>query len=727
VVGTEQPRGLVERLAEPAPAREARRRLLELTAEVSESRSLEEIAQLLVDHAAAITNARSAALWTVGEDATHADLVRAINYSEEAERHANRLHVVPTYPLGDALLTGRSVWITSGSDYARLYPTPAVRVEPFHPVRDIALAVLPLVADGRAVGGMCLDFGAPRLFDDDERTLLQLFARHGAQAIARARIWTSERAARARLEKLQQVMGSLSSAATVAEVARVATRVAAHALGASSVKLWLCDEAGDLVLSATHQPEGPPPTCSNVLAKDAELPEPRALRTGRPVLAEGAGEHESSLPLLHDGRPLGVLSFHRDGDRRYEPGERSFMETLAHHCAGVLARATTYEAQKHAEAEARRARAEAEEANRAKDDFLAMLGHELRNPLSPILTALHLMRLRGEGAHARERAVIERQVNHLVRLVDDLLDVSRAVRGKVRLDRKPTEIARIVAAAIEVAGPLLEDRRHRLEVDVPEEGLVVDADGERLAQVVSNLLTNAAKYTPSEGNVRIAARREVDDVVLEVCDDGDGIPPHLLPLVFDLFTQGQQGIDRKKGGLGLGLAIARQLVVQHGGSIEAYSAGEGRGTIMTVRLPRLVSRDSARHRAAAAATQHTRPSSRRVLVVDDNEDAADMLREAITFAGHEVRVAHDGPSALQLVEDFAPDVAFLDIGLPVMDGYELASHLRCVPGLERILLVAVTGYARADDRDKARAHGFDEHLAKPVDLARAMECVTGPR
>jgi signal transduction histidine kinase len=435
-----------------------------------------------------------------------------------------------------------------------------------------------------------------------------------------------------------------------------------------------------------------------------------ALGAGDAFLAFGA------LPLVRDDRLLGVLALSASRARRFSPEDRAFMSTIAELCADAFARARLYDAEKAA-------RAAADEAGRAKDEFLAMLGHELRNPLAPIVTALHLMRVRGAGTLERERAVVERQVSHLMRLVDDLLDVSRAARGDLRLGRAPVELSAIVADAIEVAGLLIEERKQRLTVSVPRAGLVVDADRERLAQVITNLLDNAAKYTPPGGHVMVTAGAEGDHIVLQVADDGAGIAPDLLPRVFDAFTQGRQGLDRKQGGLGLGLAIARQLIAGHGGTIEARSEGPGRGTMMVVRLP-CASVPSARAPSSQdVANALQRHPPRRVLVVDDNPDAAKTFAEALVEAGHEVRTASDGPSALELVDTFVPDIAFLDIGLPVMDGYELASMLRRIPGLAHTPLVAITGYARDDDRQRALTSGFSEHLPKPLHLDRVLECI----
>jgi CheY-like chemotaxis protein len=340
------------------------------------------------------------------------------------------------------------------------------------------------------------------------------------------------------------------------------------------------------------------------------------------------------------------------------------------------------------------------EADRRKDEFLALLSHELRNPLAPILTAAELMELRGDVSTPREREVIIRQSQHLVRLVDDLLDVSRVARGKVTLARKRLELATVVAKAVEATAPLLEQRRHRLNLSVPQTGLTVEADEVRLTQVVSNLLTNAARYTESGGRIDVTAAREGGEVVLSVRDNGQGIDPALLPHVFDMFVQGPRGPDRLEGGLGLGLSLVRTLTELHGGKASAHSEGPGRGSLFTVRLPASAPLVAGVNGTGAAARPIDRDVARRVLVVDDNRDAAEMISLLLSRAGHQVEIAADASQALSTVDAFRPQVAILDIGLPVMDGYALGH----------------------DQRRSAEA-GFASHLVKPVDAKHLVHLV----
>jgi CheY-like chemotaxis protein len=362
-----------------------------------------------------------------------------------------------------------------------------------------------------------------------------------------------------------------------------------------------------------------------------------------------------------------------------------------------------------------------EEAARRKDEFLAVMGHELRNPLASIVTAAHLMKLRGGRANEKEVDVIDRQARHMTRLVDDLLDASRALRDKVVLFPKKVDIGVVLANAIELASTLLEHRRHALTVDVPE-GLVVHVDVERMGQVFGNILSNAAKYTPQGGRIHMSADAIDDHVSVRIEDNGRGIAPELLAQVFDLFVQGEQGIERKEGGLGIGLAVARKFVEAHRGEIRVESAGTGRGTRFTVRLP--ISREASPEVVAEEAPAPSR-KRRRVLLVDDNHDSVDLLRGLLEHLGHEAHVAYDGPTGVQAFRELEPDIVLLDIGLPGLSGYEVLAQMRAMPAGEKAAIIAVSGYARDVDRARAFAAGFTEHLGKPIEMGRLEDLLGG--
>jgi len=370
------------------------------------------------------------------------------------------------------------------------------------------------------------------------------------------------------------------------------------------------------------------------------------------------------------------------------------------------------------------ARREAEAAGRAKDEFLAMLGHELRNPLSPIVTSLQLMKLRGDVKSSKEQNVIERQVQHLVRLVDDLLDISRITRGKVQLNHERVELSSVVAKAVEIASPLLEQRGHHFDVSVPRNGMWILADAVRMAQVIANLLTNAAKYTEPGGHISLRAWRDGHEIVIRVKDSGIGISADLLPRVFDIFTQGHQASDRGQGGLGIGLAIVRNLVSMHGGTVVALSEGTGKGSEFVIRLPGLPKADASEQPLHGESAAHSMTSTNpcRILVVDDNEDAAELLGDMLEAVGHQVALAHDGPRALDVIDRFIPDIAVLDIGLPVMDGYELAKRIRERLG-SSTRLMAVTGYGQEHDRQRSTEAGFESHFVKPLDTEKLLHAI----
>jgi len=362
-----------------------------------------------------------------------------------------------------------------------------------------------------------------------------------------------------------------------------------------------------------------------------------------------------------------------------------------------------------------------EAAQRQTDEFLATLAHELRNPLAPIKNAVSLMQMGGLTASMTEwyRTVIDRQVTHLTRLVDDLLDVSRLHNGKITLKREPVDLALVVESAVDSSRPLVQARQHALEVLLPDEPLRVEGDLTRLVQVVLNLLTNAAKYTPEGGHIRVAVAREGAEATIRVRDDGVGIPADLLPRVFDLFTQGDRSPERAEGGLGIGLALVQSLVERHGGVVEARSDGAGRGSELVVRLPALATALKVPGGAGAERRPDGLPESgpRRVLVVDDDRDAAESMTVLLELWGHEVRIAYDGRDAVGLAAAYRPEAVLLDIGLPGMNGYEVARRLRALPGCENAILVAVTGYGQDEDRRRSRESGCDHHLTKPVEPA----------
>jgi len=426
----------------------------------------------------------------------------------------------------------------------------------------------------------------------------------------------------------------------------------------------------------------------------------RAYQTGEPYIGK-------SLPVALHRTPGGPL-------------EPSFFDVVYQPLRDAAGQVTGIASIGHDVTALATARQGAEAASRAKDEFLAMLGHELRNPLAPIMTALELMRLAPDTRTARERAVIERQVQHLVGLVDDLLDISRITRGKVELRAEPVLVAEIIERSVEVVSPLLEQRSHALTIEVVD-GLAVHADPARLAQVISNLLTNAAKYTPNGGRLTVRAVCDADLVAISVADNGVGIEPSMLSRVFEPFAQERQSIDRAQGGLGLGLAIVDNLVKLHGGTVTAQSDGRGQGSVFTVNLPALAHGGPT---SRAARKRHvTQPGEARVLIVDDNVDAAQLLADLLAAYGYRTLSVYDAPSALQAAAAFGPQIAVIDLGLPVMDGYELARHL-LAPGPDAApKLVALTGYGQAKDRARTAATGFSAHLVKPVDIDQLRQVI----
>lgn len=409
------------------------------------------------------------------------------------------------------------------------------------------------------------------------------------------------------------------------------------------------------------------------------------------------------VPLVVSGSSLGVLTFATaESGRRYTDADLSLALDLTHRAAIAIENTRLYQALK--------------ETDRRKDEFLATLAHELRNPLAPIRNSLQILKMtRVDAAVLQQtREMIERQVHHLVRLVDDLLDVSRVMRGKIELRREMVELASVVARAVETAKPLIEAQNHVFNISFPDESLLLDADPVRLAQVVGNLLTNSAKYTESNGRIELSVRREDNRAIMTIRDNGIGIAPDMLPHVFELFVQADHASTKAQGGLGIGLTLVKSLVELHGGTVQASSAGLGQGAEFSVRLPLIERTQNEQPHSTEVETRKViTPSGHRLLVVDDNQDAAVSLSMLLQLQGHEVRAANDGVTALKIAEEFRPDIIFLDIGMPAMDGYEVARRVRKMPGLEKAVLAALTGWGQPEDRRRTSEAGFDHHLVKP--------------
>ena len=389
---------------------------------------------------------------------------------------------------------------------------------------------------------------------------------------------------------------------------------------------------------------------------------------------------------------------------------------------GAVITLTDITALRETQDELHRRTAALQEADVRKDGFLAMLAHELRNPLAPIRASLEIMTLRGlDDPMVRKcRDVIERQTHQLTRLVDDLLEVSRIRTGKIQLRTERVCLAVAVARGIETSRPVIDAKRHRLAVSVPDAPIWVQADLTRIAQVVGNLVNNAAKYTEEGGEISVRVELEGELAVIRVRDSGIGIPREMLATVFDLFTQVSGAIDRSQGGLGIGLALVKQLIVMHGGEVEARSDGPGQGSEFIVRLPQWID-DLPRARIVVVADAPTTVGKqRRVLVVDDNKDAVDILADLLALLGHDVRTACDGPSAITAAVEFLPEIVLCDIGLPLMDGYEVVAELRARPAFALTRFIALTGYGRDEDRQMSHAAGFHAHLVKPFDLAKLV-------
>lgn len=418
------------------------------------------------------------------------------------------------------------------------------------------------------------------------------------------------------------------------------------------------------------------------------------------------GKHAVSIPLQARNRTFAVLTLGRfDGGAAFSNSDITLANALASRAATALDNAFLHE--------------ELLKADRQKVDFLSMLAHELRNPLAPICNAAQLLRLNAGDDDPELKwstDVIDRQVNQMVRLVDDLLDVSRITSGKIRLQRQVIDITRIVSHAIEASQPLMDERNHCLTVMVPGHSIWIEGDQTRITQVITNLLNNAAKYTNNGGQIQLDVRLEASQVRICVRDNGIGIPPEMLRSVFELFTQVERTLDRSSGGLGIGLTLVQRLVEMHGGTVVAESEGTDRGAAFTMTLPTCHPVDDTSDPDMAFVVLPGDQPRSKILIVDDNVDAADTLATLVRLNGHQVQVAYDGPSAVTVAKAFEPSIVILDIGLPGLDGYAVAERLRESEATRSALLIALSGYGQPKDESRSRQAGFDLHFVKPVDF-----------
>ncbi len=570
---------------------------------------------------------------------------------------------------------------------------------------------------GSVLGTLSLYYPAPHEPGIDERRLVDVITRTAGIAIERK---VSEEGVKTHSERLRLLWETAAVLLTTddadALVRALFARIGPH-LGVDVVLSYAHEGEGELRLSYS---QGVSPeesvrfarisVADGLIGTAAETQEPfavggltRSLQPSHAPMQSLALRSYACFPLFAEGRLLGALAIGSRQRDEFEVDELEFMRTVSRYMTVAYERLRLVR--------------QLRDADRKKDDFIALLAHELRNPLAPLRNGLHVMRLASPDspAVAKARAIMERQLSHMVRLIDDLLDVSRISLNKLQLRRSRVSLSDVVSSAVETARPGIDSAEHHLEVVLPAEPVVLDADLTRLAQVLANLLTNAAKYTPKRGQITLRADREQDEVVVSVEDNGIGLHAESLRTIFDMFSQVDHSFERTTGGLGIGLALVRGLTEMHGGSVRAESAGPGLGSRFLVRLPALPAADEESHQVSGASIGDA--PKRRILVVDDNRDAVDSLATMLRLSGNEVVVAYDGEEGVQLAEQLRPDVVLMDIGMPRLNGRDATKRIRQHEWGKRLVVIALTGWGQEADRRLSREAGCDDHLVKPVDFA----------
>jgi signal transduction histidine kinase/ActR/RegA family two-component response regulator len=694
--------------------------------------------------------AGATAVYAEFDQASHAAVIR--EQWRRGEQVAQAAHVMPIemlcFGLGAQLRAGQTVCAPDVAADARIACPDAYLAQ------GIAAGIaVPLMVDGKLEAVLALHDPSAQRWTEEEILLMEDAARRTWEALRRIRAEEALREESRVLELMKNATEQLASTLDLEPLMQAITDAATQLTGAEFGAFFHngTDGNGDAYLLYTlsgapreafqnfGQPRptkvfGPTFYGSAPIRSDDITKDPRygsmGPHHGMPPGHLPVRSYLAASVVSRSGEVIGGLFFGHSTPGVFSARTEELIGTFAGQAAIAIDNARLYDmAQKAAQeresllASERAARAEAERHNKMKDEFLAMLAHELRNPLAPITSAAQLLRMPevNEGLRLKASSIISRQVRHMTELVDDLLDVSRVTRGLVKLESEVLDLNKVAMAAVEQARPHIEERRHALTVDLPPEQVPVEGDRTRLIQVLVNLLNNAAKYTPAGGSITLAVARAGALAEVSVRDNGSGIDAQLLPHVFDLFTQADRAPDRSQGGLGIGLALVKSIVRMHDGSVAAYSAGSHQGTTMTVALPLAQSLAGETPRAHGIVSE-TRPLL--VTIVDDNLDAGHSLAVLLRAHGHTVQVYEDASTTLRAPEVAGTEVFILDIGLPDMTGYELARRLRRQPGHLGAVFVALTGYGQERDRELSRQAGFDHHLVKPVDIAKLAQILT---
>jgi signal transduction histidine kinase/ActR/RegA family two-component response regulator len=672
-------------------------------------------------------------LMSAGDDAL--EIAHATGYPKRAVRPWIRFPLAVSLPATDAVRSGVTVLVHSRDELRARYPELAAT--PGALAHD-SWAAVPLMVDRICIGVLGLSFFAAQAFDSQEVAFLRVVADQCAQGLHRAQLAERERRSTARLRVLAEASRVFAAASlnvrSVLEA--MASQVIAHVGHSCSILLaspdgeWL--EVGTICYRGADRERHLREVAGTVRVRRGDGLTGKVFATGASLLLPTVASNEIAarsvnviasqmealgvrslliVALKMRGRTLGTIAASRyDENNPFTGDDLALLEDLADRAALAIETARLHEAE-------REARSRAEEADHRKDEFIAMLGHELRNPLAPIWTALEIMRAipREDDRQVWAREAIVRQVAQLSRLVDDLLDASRINLGKIDLRMEPVDLGVVALQALEASRPLFAARDHEVSVELPPQPVRVQGDVIRLTQIISNLLNNAAKYTDRRGTVRLRVGCEGTEAIVTVSDTGIGIPADMLGHVFDLFAQLREARDRSNGGLGIGLTLVKRLVEMHGGYVRASSDGAGRGSEFVLGFPVLATTPA--EASAAAIVVKQAGITRRVLIADDNVDAAESLRRLLELQRHQVEVVHDGEAAVEALSRSEPEVILLDISLPGLDGLEVARRIRAHGGARRPLLVAVTGLGRDEDRRRSVDAGFDHHLVKPIDLA----------